>query len=148
MSTTNIDTNQLNKNIEEYGFEAAMKWATQFPSEIHLDLQIAFSWKESKEGYEYWREVNENRKSNQPAPEPTPKEEVKEEPKVSTTAKTSNKVLPFEEEIQRRLDERKATNAKNAAIHAKAIELAEASRKKLEKKLKKLMADAEGVDVE
>ena len=34
MSTTNIDTNQLNKNIEEYGFEAAMKWATYKPDTI------------------------------------------------------------------------------------------------------------------
>ena len=109
-------------------------------------MNRAFNWEFSKEGDSYWREVDKNRKSNQPTP--TPKEEVKEKPKVSTTAKPSNKVLPFEEEIQRRLDERKATNAKNASIHAKALELAEASRKKLEKKLKKLMADAEGVDVE
>lgn len=143
---TKIDTTQLNKNIEEYGFEAAMKWATYKPDTIWKNLLGAFNWANSKEGDKYWREVYKNRKYNQPDTT-TPKEEVQEEPKVATPSKSSSKVLPFEEEIQRRLDERKATNAKNAAIHAKALELAEASRKKLEKKLKKLMAD-ECVDFE
>lgn len=146
VNNTTIDTTQLNKNIEEYGFDAAMKWASYKPNTIWQDLGDAFYWGDSPEGDIYWEEVNKNRKSNKPKPTNPP--EVKEEPKVSTTSKSSNKVLPFEEEIQRRLDERKATNAKNEAIHEKALELAEASRKKLEKKLKKLMADAEGVDVE
>ena len=139
MSNAQMDIAQFNKNIEEYGFEAAVSWASQFPNTIHKDLGGAFDWSSSREWRPYWNDINNSRKplggktttSNPPPPTPT---------------QTASKVLPFEEEIQKRLDARKAVNAKNKAIHEKAIELAEASRKKLEKKLKKLIAD-EGVVV-
>lgn len=124
---------QLQKNIEKYGVEAAMSWATQFPDTIGISLDEAFTWDDSNEGGDYWAEIH---KGNIPQPKPTQK--------VNTP-----KVLAFEEELKKRLDARRATNAKNKAIHDKALELAEASRKKLEKKLKKLMvANGVGVDVE
>lgn len=100
-----------------------MSWATQFPDTIWIPLNDAFTWSDSKEGGDYWAEIY---KGNIPQP--------KQAPKVNTP-----KVLAFEDELKRRLDARRATNAKNKAIHDKALELAEASRKKLEKKLKKLM---------
>lgn len=138
-----MDIAQFSKNIEMYGFEAAVSWASQYPNTIHIQLDEAFNWGDTKEGYEYWSDVFENSKplgskttTSQPTP-PTP---------TPTAPKESNKLLPMEEEIQRRIDERKATNAKNKAIHEKALELAEASRKKLEKKLKQLMV-ANGVEV-
>ena len=113
---------QLQNNIEKYGVEAAMSWATQFPDTIGISLDEAFTWADSKEGTDYWGAIF----SGKTPPTPTPK--------VNTP-----KVLAFEEELKKRLDARRATNAKNKAIHDKALELAEASRKKLEKKLKKLM---------
>lgn len=130
-----MDIAQFNRNVELYGFEAAVSWASQFPNTIHQDLMDAFIWGNTKEGSDYWDKVYKNRGKNTTTSQPTP-----------TAPKESNKILPMEEEIQRRIDERKATNAKNKAIHEKAIELAEASRKKLEKKLKQLMV-ANGVEV-
>lgn len=138
-----MDIAQFNRNVEMYGFEAAVSWTSQYPNTIHNDLIDAFRWGETKEGYDYWLDIKKNKKTlgsktttSQPTP-PTP---------TPTAPKESNKLLPMEEEIQRRIDERKATNAKNEAIHEKALELAEASRKKLEKKLKQLMV-ANGVEV-
>lgn len=131
-----LDVAQFNSNIAEYGFEAAVSWLSQYPNNINKPLGEAFWWGATKEGYDYWSDVYRNRKplgSKATTSQPTP-----------TKPKESNKILPMEEEIQRRIDERKATNAKNKAIHEKAIELAEASRKKIEKKLKQLMID-EGV---
>lgn len=120
---------QLQKNIEKYGVEAAMSWASQFPDTISEPLCDAFSWEDSNEGLNYWHSIN----NCWTPPKPTPK--------VSTP-----KVLAFEEELQRRLDARNKVNSANKAIHQKALELAEASRKKLEKKLKKLIADSMGVN--
>lgn len=131
-----MDIAQFNKNIEECGFEAAVSWASQFPNTIHLPLDEAFLWGNTNEGYDYWSNINANKGKNTTTSQPTP---------TPTAPKESNKPLPFEEEIQRRIDARKIVNAKNVAIHEKALELAEASRKKLEKKLKKLLAE-EGVD--
>lgn len=134
-----MDIAQFNKNIEEYGFEAACSWASQHPNTIHKPLIEAFNWGDTKEGDKYWANIDNNKKplgSKTTTSQPTP-----------TAPKESNKPLPFEEEIQRRIDARKIVNAKNVAIHEKALELAEASRKKLEKKLKQLMV-ANGVEVE
>lgn len=136
-----MDIAQFNRNVEMYGFEAAVSWTSQYPNTIHKSLDEAFFWGSTKEGDKYWENIYNNKKqlgskttTSQPTP-PTP---------TPTAPKESNKILPMEEEIQRRIDERKATNAKNASIHEKALELAEASRKKLEKKLKQLMV-ANGV---
>lgn len=129
-----LDVAQFNSNIAEYGLEAAVSWLSQYPTTIHKDLMDAFGWHATKEGDKYWENVYNNRGKNNTTSQPTP-----------TAPKESNKPLPFEEEIQRRIDARKIVNAKNVAIHEKALELAEASRKKLEKKLKKLLAE-EGVD--
>ena len=142
---SNVNFVQLQKNIEKYGLEPAMKWAEQFPNTIDRPLGNAFDWSASKEGYKYWLKVEGGALDGKPT-NPTP-------PTSSTPKATTNKpksagttVLPFEEEILRRLAERKATNIRNRAIHEKALELAEASKKKLAKKLLKLMK--EGADTE
>lgn len=137
-----MDIAQFNRNVEMYGFEAAVSWASQHPNSIHKQLDEAFLCGETKEGYDYWSNINANKGKKTTTSQATPPTHP-----TPTKPKESNKLLPMEEEIQRRIDERKATNAKNEAIHEKAIELAEASRKKLEKKLKQLMV-ANGVEVE